>query len=95
MPDSQALNRDDEPAQAFYAGVSRSHDIDEDSNLYATYPQEKTFANDEGTRGQRTTSRNGVVRRANRTRTLALTRPPVASPALAAAARARASRNLP
>ena len=33
------MDRGDEPSQAFYAGVSRSREIDHDSNLYATYRQ--------------------------------------------------------
>ena len=36
--DSHSLERDDEPSQVFYAGVSRSREIDHDSNLYATHP---------------------------------------------------------
>lgn len=34
--DSHTLERDDGDSQAFYAGVSRSREIDHDSNLYAT-----------------------------------------------------------
>jgi hypothetical protein len=34
--DSHSLERDREPSQTFYAGVSRSREIDHDSNLYAT-----------------------------------------------------------
>jgi hypothetical protein len=37
---SHSLERDAEPAQAFYAGASRSREIDHDSNLYATFRQE-------------------------------------------------------
>ena len=35
------------PSQAFYAGVSRSREIDHDSNLYATYRQEEARLRDE------------------------------------------------
>ena len=45
--DSHSLDRDDEPSQAFYAGVSRSREIDHDSNLYATYRQEEARLRDE------------------------------------------------
>jgi hypothetical protein len=38
--DSHSLERDREPSQMFYAGVSRSREIDHDSNLYATFKQE-------------------------------------------------------
>jgi hypothetical protein len=41
------LERDDEDPQAFYAGVSRSREIDHDSNLYATYRQEEARLRDE------------------------------------------------
>ena len=41
------MDRDDEPSQAFYAGVSRSREIDHDSNLYATYRQEEARLRDE------------------------------------------------
>jgi hypothetical protein len=40
--DSHSLERDREPSQLFYAGVSRSREIDHDSNLYATFRQEET-----------------------------------------------------
>ena len=39
--DSHSLERDREPSQTFYAGVSRSREIDHDSNLYATFRQEE------------------------------------------------------
>jgi hypothetical protein len=45
--DSHSLERDDEPSQVFYAGVSRSREIDHDSNLYATFRQEETRLRDE------------------------------------------------
>ena len=45
--DSHSMDRDDEPSQAFYAGVSRSREIDHDSNLYATYRQEEARLRDE------------------------------------------------
>ena len=45
--DSHSMNRDDEPAQAFYAGVTRSRELDHDSNLYATYCQEDGRLRDE------------------------------------------------
>ena len=41
------MDRGDEPSQAFYAGVSRSREIDHDSNLYATYRQEEARLRDE------------------------------------------------
>ena len=44
---SHTLERDDEPPQAFYAGVSRSREIEHDSNLYATYRQEEARLRDE------------------------------------------------
>jgi hypothetical protein len=45
--DSHTVERNDEGPQAFYAGVSRSREIDHDSNLYATYRQEETRLRDE------------------------------------------------
>jgi hypothetical protein len=39
--DSHSLERDREPSQMFYAGVSRAREIDHDSNLYATFRQEE------------------------------------------------------
>lgn len=45
--DSHSIERDDDPSQAFYAGVSRSREIDHDSNLYATYRQEEGRLRDE------------------------------------------------
>jgi hypothetical protein len=45
--DSHTLNREDRAPQAFYAGVSRSREIDHESNLYATYRQEEARLRDE------------------------------------------------
>ncbi|MCA1560664.1 MAG: hypothetical protein LC753_05225 [Acidobacteria bacterium] len=45
--DSHSLERDREPSQTFYAGVSRSREIDHDSNLYATFRQEEARLRDE------------------------------------------------
>ena len=45
--DSHSLERAGESAQFFYAGVSRSREIDHDSNLYATFRQEETRLRDE------------------------------------------------
>jgi hypothetical protein len=45
--DSHLMERDREPSQAFYAGVSRSREIDHDSNLYATYRQEEARLREE------------------------------------------------
>ncbi len=45
--DSHSMDRDGEPAQAFYAGVSREREVDHDSNLYATYRQEEARLRDE------------------------------------------------
>jgi hypothetical protein len=45
--DSHSLERDREPSQIFYAGVSRSREIDHDSNLYATFRQEEARLRDE------------------------------------------------
>jgi hypothetical protein len=45
--DSHSLTRDDEISQVFYAGVSRSREIDHDSNLYATFRQENARLRDE------------------------------------------------
>jgi hypothetical protein len=39
--DSHSLERDREPSQTFHAGVSRSREIDHDSNLYATFHRKK------------------------------------------------------
>jgi hypothetical protein len=44
---SHSLERDREPSQMFYAGVSRSREIDHDSNLYATFRQEEARLRDE------------------------------------------------
>ena len=45
--DSHSVERDREPSQTFYAGVSRSREIDHDSNLYATFRQEEARLRDE------------------------------------------------
>jgi hypothetical protein len=45
--ESHSLERDGEPSQMFYAGVSRSREIDHDSNLYATFRQEEARLRDE------------------------------------------------
>ena len=45
--DSHLLERDGEPSQLFHAGVSRSREIDHDSNLYATFRQEEARLRDE------------------------------------------------
>jgi hypothetical protein len=45
--DSHSLERDHEPSQLFHAGVSRSREIDHDSNLYATFRQEEARLRDE------------------------------------------------
>jgi hypothetical protein len=45
--DSHSPERDREPSQAFYAGVSRSRELDHDSNLYATFRQEEARLRDE------------------------------------------------
>ena len=45
--DSHSMDRDDEPSQAFYAGVSREREIHHDANLYATYRQEETRLREE------------------------------------------------
>lgn len=45
--DSHSMDRDEEPAQAFYAGVSRSRELDHDSGLYSTYYQEEGRLRDE------------------------------------------------
>jgi hypothetical protein len=45
--DSHSMDREDEPSQAFYAGVSRERELDHDSNLYATYRQEEARLRDE------------------------------------------------
>jgi hypothetical protein len=44
---SHSLERDRELSQIFYAGVSRSREIDHDSNLYATFRQEEARLRDE------------------------------------------------
>jgi hypothetical protein len=44
---SHLTDRGEEPSQAFYAGVSRSREIDHDSNLYATYRQEEARLREE------------------------------------------------
>ena len=45
--DSHSLERDREPSQTFYTGVSRAREIDHDSNLYATFRQEEARLRDE------------------------------------------------
>jgi hypothetical protein len=45
--DAHSIDREDESSQAFYAGVSRAREVDHDSNLYATYRQEKARLRDE------------------------------------------------
>jgi hypothetical protein len=45
--DSHSMERDREPSQAFYAGASRSREVDHDSNLYATFRQEEARLRDE------------------------------------------------
>jgi hypothetical protein len=45
--DSHSRERDGEPSQVFHAGVSRSREIDHDSNLYATFRQEEARLGDE------------------------------------------------
>jgi hypothetical protein len=45
--DSHSHERDGEPSQTFYGGASRSREIDHDSNLYATFRQEKARLRDE------------------------------------------------
>lgn len=39
--DSHSIDRENEPSQTFYAGVSREREVEHDSNLYATYRQEE------------------------------------------------------
>ena len=45
--DSHSLERHGERSQLFHAGVSRSREIDHDSNLYATFRQEEARLRDE------------------------------------------------
>ena len=45
--DSHSVERDRELPQTFYAGVSRSREIDHDSNLYATFRLEEARLRDE------------------------------------------------
>ena len=45
--DAHSRERDGEPSQVFYAGVSRSREVDHDSNLYATFRQEEARLRDE------------------------------------------------
>jgi hypothetical protein len=45
--DSHSIERDREPSQMFHAGVSRSREMDHDSNLYATFRQEEARLRDE------------------------------------------------
>jgi len=44
--ESHSRERDGEPSQLFHAGVSRSREIDHDSNLYATFRQEEVRLRD-------------------------------------------------
>ncbi len=45
--DSHSMGRDNEPSQAFYAGVSRGREVEHDSTLYATYRQEEARLRDD------------------------------------------------
>jgi len=45
--DAHSLAREDEPSQAFYAGVCRERELDHDSHLYSTYRQEEARLRDE------------------------------------------------
>ena len=45
--DAHSMDREGEPSQAFYAGVSREREVEHDSNLYATYRQEEARLRDE------------------------------------------------
>ena len=45
--DSHSLERERESSQTFHAGVSRSREIDHDSNLFATFRQEEARLRDE------------------------------------------------
>lgn len=45
--DSHSVERDGERPQLFHAGVSRSREMDHDSNLYATFRQEEARLRDE------------------------------------------------
>lgn len=45
--ESRAIDREGEPQQTFYDGVSRARELDHDSNLYATYQQEDARLRDE------------------------------------------------
>jgi hypothetical protein len=45
--ESHSLERDGGPAQGLYAGVSRSREVEHDSNLYATFRQEEDRLRDE------------------------------------------------
>jgi hypothetical protein len=45
--DSHSVEREREPSQTFHAGVSRSREIEHDSNLYETFRQEQTRLRDE------------------------------------------------
>ena len=45
--DAHSLNRDGEPSQAFYEGVSRERELNHDSHLYSTYRQEEARLRDE------------------------------------------------
>lgn len=41
------MDREDEPSQTFYAGVSREREVEHDSSLYATYRQEEARLREE------------------------------------------------
>jgi len=45
--DAHSIGREDEPAQAFHAGVSKDRELDHDSHLYSTYRQEEARLRDE------------------------------------------------
>jgi len=45
--DAHSLYREDEPTQAFHAGVSRERELEHDSHLYSTYRQEEARLGDE------------------------------------------------
>jgi hypothetical protein len=47
LRDAHSMNREGEPSQTFYAGVSRDREVEHDSNLYATYRQEEARLRDE------------------------------------------------
>ena len=45
--DAHSLGREDEPVQAFHAGVSKDRELNHDSHLYSTYRQEESRLRDE------------------------------------------------